>query len=200
MTVSSRIAVMGHGQVMQVDTPDMIYEMPNSRYIADFIGDVNFIEGEFLGYKAYSAVDSTEAGIGSETESLAAIELATDQSTAASTDASNSLASFTTVVHGELLANSEKVLSEHDQVWLALRPEKVEISKTKPTGDYNMIQGKVWDIGYIGNTSTYHVQLFDGSIIKAQRVNRNRLNKRSITWEDEVWLYWNFDASVVLTE
>ncbi len=196
MTVSSRIAVMGHGQVMQVDTPDMIYEMPNSRYIADFIGDVNFIEGEFLGYKAHSAVDSTEAGIGSETESLAATELATDQSTAAS----NSLASFTTVVHGELLANSEKVLSEHDQVWLALRPEKVEISKTKPTGDYNMIQGKVWDIAYIGNTSTYHVQLFDGSIIKAQRVNRNRLNKRSITWEDDVWLYWNFDASVVLTE
>ncbi len=198
MTVSSRIAVMDHGQVMQVDTPDMIYEMPNSRYIADFIGDVNFIEGGFLGYKAHPAVESTE------TESLLTTELATDgnneTSTDVSTGTSNNLAKFTTVVHGELLANTEKALSEQDQVWLALRPEKVEISKTKPTGEYNMIQGKVWDIGYIGNTSTYHVQLFDGSIIKAQRVNRNRLNKRSITWEDDVWLYWNYDASVVLTE
>ncbi len=30
---------------MQVDTPDRIYEAPNSAYVADFIGDVNIIEG-----------------------------------------------------------------------------------------------------------------------------------------------------------
>jgi putrescine transport system ATP-binding protein len=163
MTVSSRIAVMDHGKVMQVETPDMIYEMPNSRYVADFIGDVNFISGTHI-----------------RTE---------DQQ-----------ASFDTQSHGTLIANTEKVLSEAEKVWLALRPEKIEISKEKPEGQPNLIQGKVWDIAYIGNTSTYHVHLADGSTIKAQRVNRNRLNKRSITWEDDVWLYWNLDASVVLTK
>lgn len=45
MTVASRIAVMDHGKLIQVETPDRIYEMPNSIYVADFIGDVNILEG-----------------------------------------------------------------------------------------------------------------------------------------------------------
>jgi putrescine transport system ATP-binding protein len=46
MTVASRIAVMDHGKLKQVDMPDRIYEAPNSVYVADFIGDVNIIEGQ----------------------------------------------------------------------------------------------------------------------------------------------------------
>ena len=45
MTVASRVAVMDHGRIVQIDTPDQIYEYPNSIYVADFIGDVNLIEG-----------------------------------------------------------------------------------------------------------------------------------------------------------
>ena len=45
MTVASRIAVMDHGRLAQVDTPDRVYEAPNSVYVADFIGDVNIIRG-----------------------------------------------------------------------------------------------------------------------------------------------------------
>ncbi|THH35328.1 ABC transporter ATP-binding protein [Aliishimia ponticola] len=45
MTVASRIAVMDEGKIMQVDTPDRIYEVPNSVYVADFIGDVNILDG-----------------------------------------------------------------------------------------------------------------------------------------------------------
>ena len=45
MTVASRVAVMDHGKLVQVDTPSGIYEAPNSVYVADFIGDVNIIEG-----------------------------------------------------------------------------------------------------------------------------------------------------------
>ncbi len=45
MTVASRVAVMDHGRMIQVDTPDRIYETPNSVYVADFIGDVNIIAG-----------------------------------------------------------------------------------------------------------------------------------------------------------
>ncbi|MGJ8623833.1 MAG: ABC transporter ATP-binding protein [Yoonia sp.] len=46
MTVASRVAVMNYGKLVQVDTPDQIYEAPNSAYVADFIGDVNIIEGQ----------------------------------------------------------------------------------------------------------------------------------------------------------
>jgi len=45
MTVASRVAVMDAGQIIQVATPDAIYEEPNSVYVADFIGDVNLIDG-----------------------------------------------------------------------------------------------------------------------------------------------------------
>ena len=45
MTVASRIAVMDEGRIIQVATPPDIYEQPGSVYVADFIGDVNIIEG-----------------------------------------------------------------------------------------------------------------------------------------------------------
>ena len=45
MTVADRIAVMDRGRLMQVAPPAAIYEQPNSRWVADFIGDVNVFEG-----------------------------------------------------------------------------------------------------------------------------------------------------------
>src|SRR6266853_5269293 len=46
MTVADRIGVMDRGRLVQVATPPEIYEQPNSRWIADFIGDVNLVEGQ----------------------------------------------------------------------------------------------------------------------------------------------------------
>jgi putrescine transport system ATP-binding protein len=48
MTVADRIGVMREGRLVQVATPPEIYEQPNSRWVADFIGDVNLIEGRVL--------------------------------------------------------------------------------------------------------------------------------------------------------
>ncbi len=45
MTVADRIGVMNGGRLIQVAPPAEIYEQPNSRWVADFIGDVNLIEG-----------------------------------------------------------------------------------------------------------------------------------------------------------
>lgn len=44
MTMADRIAVMDAGKIIQVATPAEIYETPNSRFVADFIGDINLIE------------------------------------------------------------------------------------------------------------------------------------------------------------
>jgi spermidine/putrescine transport system ATP-binding protein len=46
LTMSDRIAVMNHGQVLQVGTPAEIYENPSSRFVADFIGETNFLVGQ----------------------------------------------------------------------------------------------------------------------------------------------------------
>jgi putrescine transport system ATP-binding protein len=45
MTMASRIAVMSEGHFLQVGTPNEIYETPASRFVADFIGNVNLMEG-----------------------------------------------------------------------------------------------------------------------------------------------------------
>jgi putrescine transport system ATP-binding protein len=48
MTVADRIGVMDQGRLVQVATPAEIYEQPNSRWVADFIGDVNLLEGRLI--------------------------------------------------------------------------------------------------------------------------------------------------------
>ena len=45
LTMSDYIAVMSAGKVLQLDVPEMIYERPASKFVADFIGESNFIEG-----------------------------------------------------------------------------------------------------------------------------------------------------------
>src|SRR5437764_7564875 len=44
MTVADRIAVMNHGRLAQVGAPAEVYQRPNSRWVAGFVGDVNLIE------------------------------------------------------------------------------------------------------------------------------------------------------------
>lgn len=45
MTLSTRIAVMDAGRFVQIGTPGEIYENPNSRFVADFVGDINLLDG-----------------------------------------------------------------------------------------------------------------------------------------------------------
>jgi putrescine transport system ATP-binding protein len=49
MTMADRIAVMDHGRIAQVATPAEIYEQPRTRFIAEFVGDVNILEGQVTG-------------------------------------------------------------------------------------------------------------------------------------------------------
>ncbi|KPF55172.1 ABC transporter ATP-binding protein [Rhizobium sp. AAP116] len=57
MTVSDRIAVMDKGILVQVATPAEIYEAPNSRYVADFIGDINILEAKLESKESHGADD-----------------------------------------------------------------------------------------------------------------------------------------------
>ncbi|MFT4960882.1 MAG: putrescine transport system ATP-binding protein, partial [Paracoccaceae bacterium] len=162
MTVASRVAVMDEGNLMQVATPDRIYETPNSVYVADFIGDVNLFKG-------------TVKSVGDEQYQITWMES-----------------------QAPLNALSSISISDGQSCHLAIRPEKVAISADKPEGADNAVQGKVLDIAYLGNLSTYYVQLPDGIVIKAQTANTRRISRRSFTWEDPVWLSWTATAGVLL--
>lgn len=62
LSVSDRIAVMNFGEILQVGTPTEIYESPANSFVADFIGESNFIEGKVISINAEYAVMNTEFG------------------------------------------------------------------------------------------------------------------------------------------
>jgi putrescine transport system ATP-binding protein len=83
-------------------------------------------------------------------------------------------------------------------LWVALRPEKIEITREEPAGPYNWVKGVVEDIAYLGGHSVYHVRIASGMDVIASRVNRNRDADARPTWEDEVYLSWVPTSGVVL--
>jgi putrescine transport system ATP-binding protein len=63
MTVADRMGVMDGGRLIQVGPPNVIYEQPNSRWVADFIGDVNLMDGRVVATDAISTtIESASAG------------------------------------------------------------------------------------------------------------------------------------------
>jgi putrescine transport system ATP-binding protein len=163
MTVADRIGVMNHGHLIQVATPPEIYELPNSRWVADFIGDVNLIEGRVVAAEVPgTAVASENAGR----------------------------------LRGLACADAKP----GDTVWVALRPEKVRITREPPAKpEENCVAGIVRDIGYLGDLSIYKVRLDNGFVMKASAANVTRLVERSIGWDERVWLSWAPEAAMVLT-
>ncbi len=97
-----------------------------------------------------------------------------------------------------VFATQEVGASNGDEMWFAIRPEKLEISKKKPKNQHNILKGSIEDIAYGGSFSTYHVRLDSGRILKAIRANRVRTEEHHLTWEDEVYLHWEPHSAVVL--
>ncbi len=163
MTVSSRIAVMDSGCLAQVATPAEIYEFPNSRYVAEFVGDVNIFEGVIS-------------------------EISSNQTTVESFEAPTPLVCAQGV--GAIVGS---------QAWVAVRPEKLDISLTPPeNATINCVEGEVWDIGYMGNVSIYHVKLDNEKMITVSQMNDTRVIEQRITHEDRVYVSFTDDSGIVL--
>lgn len=86
-----------------------------------------------------------------------------------------------------------------DSVALAIRPEKIHISRERPDDAVNAIDGEVWDIAYLGDMTLYNVKLDDGRIVKTSMINNRRSVEDALTWHDRAWVSFAPDAGVVLT-
>jgi putrescine transport system ATP-binding protein len=60
MTMADRIAVMSEGKFLQVGAPSEVYEYPNCRFVADFVGNVNLLDGEIAQDQPDHAVISSD--------------------------------------------------------------------------------------------------------------------------------------------
>jgi putrescine transport system ATP-binding protein len=162
MTMAWRIAVMSEGQIMQLGTPSEIYEHPNSRFSANFIGSVNLFEGRISEDEPdYAVIECPELD--------------------------------RPIYIGHGITGTVDM-----QVWVALRPEKLVISREQPDDKYNWTQGKVADIAYLGGHSVYHVEIPSGKDVIANVLNLNRDAASRPTWDDEVYVSWVPTSGVVL--
>ena len=82
---------------------------------------------------------------------------------------------------------------------MALRPEKIRLSK-QPAGAarVNELRGIVWELGYLGNRSTYQIKMASGKLVTVQSQNERRTSEWTIDWSDEVYMSWQPDAAVIL--
>jgi putrescine transport system ATP-binding protein len=163
MALASRIAVMDRGKVVQVGTPAEIYEFPQSRFVADFVGTTNLFEGVIAACApGMTTVTCQETGC-------------------------------------DLLVDDVGRFTPGQRVWVALRPEKIRLSK-QPGGDgrCNQLRGTVHQLGYLGNRCTYQVKTTSGKLVTVFSQNERRTSQWSIDWSDEVYVSWNADAAVLL--
>jgi len=163
MTLATRIGVMNKGQIVQVGTPTDIYEFPNSRFVADFIGSVNMFDGQLV---------EDEPGH---------VRIRC-----------NELEATVFVSHGISAPPEAKVA-------VAIRPEKIEMSRSAPVGTENCAKGVVKEIAYMGDLSAYLVRLESGRMVRVTIPNVERHTDERIVWEETVHLSWHPSSPVVLT-
>ena len=164
MTMADRIAVMSHGKVVQVATPAEIYEAPNCRFVADFIGDVNIFDGKVT------------------TASNGAVEIAVDSGFTVRTASSGAPAV------GSALG-------------FAIRPEKLRVTRAAPANaSINATKGELWDTGYLGDMTVFHVRLPNGNVVKASSLNAQRTVDDPFTYDQEVWVSFDEDSGVLLRD
>ena len=163
LSMSDRIAVMSEGEVLQVDTPERLYERPVSREVADFIGTMNFVEGEVEGVE--NGTVTADAG-----------------------------------PLGRVSAVSEHHLSRGSRVLIAIRPEKIAVSREKPGGLLNVVRGRVAAASYLGDRSHLRVDVpgLGAPISVASQNILPLLHSAHAAETEDMWLSWPAAAVVLL--
>ncbi|MCB1360733.1 MAG: ABC transporter ATP-binding protein [Rhodobacter sp.] len=162
MTLATRIGVMTEGVIAQIGEPREIYETPQSRFVADFIGSVNLFEGQ-VGPAApdFMRVDTADLG--------------------------------------PVAVPPRPGLTQGQTVWLAMRPERVWLTREKPAEAINSVRGEVRDMGYVGHMSSYVVRLDNGRLVRVTQANEGRRDN-PITWDEQVSVSFEPADFRVLTE
>jgi putrescine transport system ATP-binding protein len=161
MTLASRIGVMRSGKILQVGSPTDIYEFPNSRYVADFIGSVNLFDGQLT-------VDEPDhCRIHCEALGL---EVHIDHGVSSAPDA---------------------------LVTVALRPEKIRLSREQPGQVENCVQGRVTGVAYLGDSTRFLIQLDNGTQVQVTRPNIDRHDEHLVA-DERVWAFWEGNSPVVV--
>jgi putrescine transport system ATP-binding protein len=169
MTVADRIGVMDNGRLEQVASPRQLYEVPGSRWVAEFVGDVNIFEGQIGPCEAGRIMVSTK-------------------------DA------------GMLAVAEPRQRVEKTMICVAIRPEKIKLSRRGPASDeahahaINRLEGTVTDVSYLGGVTNYKVKLDSGAVVRSSMANTARLDVDAYSASQRVVAWFTPDDCVVLEQ
>ncbi len=162
MTLSDRVAVMSGGKVLQIAAPKEIYNRPVSVEVADFIGQMNFVD-------------------------------------ASVTDLADGQALIDTAGLGQIKARATEFAHKGANIVVAVRPEKLTLSKDRPAGEGNAVQGVISTAAYLGDRSHFYVTVAgtDKPIAVAAQES-DMSDGQSLGADSAVWLSWSDEAVVLL--
>lgn len=87
----------------------------------------------------------------------------------------------------------------NQSVSVAIRPEKMRITRDAPDSPHNRSEGVITEVAYMGSQSIYKVRLLSGKEVRVTQPNVYRYSGDRLTWDDHVYLSWEPESSVVLT-
>ena len=171
MTMAGRIAVMQSGGFLQIGPPRVIYETPASRYVADFIGNVNLFDGTLTEDEPGHAVIDTP-----ECKHWISHGITGDLGMAVS-----------------VAIRPEKICIQRVAPLASER-------ETPAEAGYNSVSGVLTNVSYLGSYTTYHVALPSGKKLKVMATNDARHDVDPLAKDDTVHAWWDGSDVVVLTQ
>ncbi|MGL5864292.1 MAG: ABC transporter ATP-binding protein [Dermatophilaceae bacterium] len=152
MTMADTVAVMNHGRIEQLGAPEVLYDLPRSAFVANFVGQSNM----GLGRVVDRAGDDLVAEVsGTRVRVPVARSTRTD-----------------------------------GRIFFGIRPEKVRIHATQPTGAGNDLKATVVDVSFTGVATQYLVTTESGATWAVYEQNLD-VQPESTRPGDVVWLAWD---------
>ena len=171
MTMATRIGVMSEGRILQVGRPGDIYETPNCRFVADFIGSVNLFKGRVSEDEAdHVIIDTPECrhyvshGITGTSDMAVQVAVRPEKIS---------------------IQTHAPVAQDYDN------PAEV---------GFNCAKGSIHDLAYLGSQTIYHVALATGAMLKVTKSNDARHDEVNLSAGDTVYVWWWGSDLVVLTQ
>jgi spermidine/putrescine transport system ATP-binding protein len=172
LALAGRCAVMNRGMLQQVATPTDLYDFPNSRFVADFIGSVNLFEGRLAVAEPDRAIVEADG-----------------------------LAPQIYFDHGVAGASGATVWAALRPEKIELRKRSHDLSppimEDAPAG-CNVAAGVIKAVTYLGSESMFDVRLPSGRSVKVLRSNLTRWDQEDFAVEEPVWLTWRACAPALL--
>src|SRR6056297_2592393 len=151
--------------------PSEIYEQPASRFVADFVGEINLFEARVEGAR--------------ETDGALWALRASEGKAAFRVDDPDATLSPGDAVAVAVRPEKMRVFRE---------------AEARDAGAANTLAGEIWDIGYLGDWTVYRIKLDTGQIIRVTRANATRYTENPLDLEERVHVAFAPDAAVILSD